>query len=217
MLVNELRERVFVFPIPDGAKSFDYEIQDSTLGAGYATIVGYFMDGNGGQVMIPKRGGKWDPHLALLTSKERMLTRATQQRFDDAGVEGWRVTGPAILRWFIDGWKAAGGKTRFPLPASICFHDGDATPLPHAKPARAEPIETEASPQYRGPRRLVCTQEGSSKFWEGSVRDLRLVVSWGKIETKGQTRITAFSTRRGAIRELESLILQKLRKGYVEG
>jgi hypothetical protein len=135
-LIKELRERVFVFPIPAGAKSLDYEIQDTTLGAGDATILGYFMDGNGGQVMIPKPGGKWDPYIPLLTSKEHMLPRTVAQQFDDAGVETWKVSGPAILRWFIDGWKAAGGKTRFPLPASVSFHDDDPTPLPSASSTR---------------------------------------------------------------------------------
>jgi hypothetical protein len=113
-LVEELRERIFVFPFPDGAKSLDFEIFEDTLdGAeGSPAIAGYFMDGNGGQVNIPKRGGRFEPYIEVLTSRQPLLTLPsnTYQRFEDAGVEGWRIHRPMIPRWFIDAWKAAGGK-----------------------------------------------------------------------------------------------------------
>lgn len=46
-LVKELRERVFVFPVPQGATSLDFEVSQAVDGV---PVRGYFMDDNAGQV-----------------------------------------------------------------------------------------------------------------------------------------------------------------------
>jgi predicted DNA-binding WGR domain protein len=208
-LVRELREHVFVFPIPEHAKSLDYEILDTAFG-GKPSIAGYFMDGDGGQIWIPKRGGP-APYVALRTSEKRLLAASVARRFEDAGVDTMEINGSAIRRWFIDGWKAAGGRTRFHLLASICFHDGDPTPLPNAAPAR---LRRRKPTQFRV-HRLKNRRIG--KFWEGQIRGVEIVVFSGMIDGRYSKKVQVFSTTAIANDELEALLQEKLREGYVEG
>src|SRR5579871_2092270 len=64
--------------------------------------------------------------------------------------------------------------------------------------------------------RLTCTEDGSSKFWEGTVEGASLTVFFGKIGTKGQTKTKEFPSAEKAQAELAKLIKEKLGKGYVE-
>jgi predicted DNA-binding WGR domain protein len=208
-LIQELREHVFVFPAPERAKSLDYEILDTGFG-GKPSIAGYFMDGNGGQIWIPKRGGP-APYVALRTSEKRLLAGSVVRRFEDAGVDTMEINGAAIRLWFIEGWKAAGGKTRFPLLASICFHDGDPTPLPNAAPAR---LRREKPAQFRI-HRLKNRRIG--KFWEGQIRGVEITVFAGAIDGKYAKTVNVFSTEAVASDALAALLKEKLREGYVEG
>ncbi|MBL9203465.1 MAG: WGR domain-containing protein [Opitutaceae bacterium] len=66
------------------------------------------------------------------------------------------------------------------------------------------------------PRHFICTEEGTSKFWEVTVLDAQLTVRFGRLGTKGQTQTKAFSTAEAAWREREKLIRSKLAKGYAE-
>lgn len=61
-------------------------------------------------------------------------------------------------------------------------------------------------------------QEGTShKFWEVSVEGDTLVVRFGKVGTQGQTQTKPFESEDVAQQACEKLVLEKLRKGYVEG
>jgi predicted DNA-binding WGR domain protein len=58
--------------------------------------------------------------------------------------------------------------------------------------------------------------EKSSKFWEVEVKDKNIVISFGRIGTKGQKKTKTMASHGEAKREAEKLITQKIKKGYVE-
>jgi len=133
-LIEDLQQRVFVYPFPEGTKSLDYEIHFQTL-SGAMPLTGYLMDGHRGQVMLPGTGG--EPVLArnidVLPSVRPVIPWSMIEPFDDAAVEMLDIHAELLRGWFLEAWTAAGGKQRFRLPASISFHDDDEpTPLPNA-------------------------------------------------------------------------------------
>jgi predicted DNA-binding WGR domain protein len=65
-------------------------------------------------------------------------------------------------------------------------------------------------------RRLVCTEDGANKFWEGVVEGSTLTTRWGKVGTAGQTKAKAFASAEAAQHELDKLVREKTGKGYVE-
>jgi predicted DNA-binding WGR domain protein len=64
--------------------------------------------------------------------------------------------------------------------------------------------------------RYVCTEDGSSKFWEVSLTDTELTVRFGRIGTKGQSQTRTFTTAEAAQHEQSKLIRSKVAKGYTE-
>jgi predicted DNA-binding WGR domain protein len=68
----------------------------------------------------------------------------------------------------------------------------------------------------RGMRRFEMREGGSSKFWEIEVEGRELTVKFGKIGTTGQTKTKKFDKPAAAEKEAESLVREKLGKGYVE-
>jgi predicted DNA-binding WGR domain protein len=62
--------------------------------------------------------------------------------------------------------------------------------------------------------RLVCTENGANKFWEGSVDGRSLRVRFGRIGTAGQSKSKELATPEAAERELARLVAEKQRKGY---
>ncbi|MEO6452622.1 MAG: AAA domain-containing protein [Ginsengibacter sp.] len=66
-------------------------------------------------------------------------------------------------------------------------------------------------------KKLTCTENGSQKFWEGAIDINKLVVRFGKIGTRGQTKVKTFPDYETANKELEKLVREKLGKGYVVG
>ena len=65
-------------------------------------------------------------------------------------------------------------------------------------------------------RALVYRAGGSDKFWRAAVRGAELTVSYGRTGSTGQTLVKAFDSAERAVREMEKLVAEKLRKGYVE-
>lgn len=122
-LVADLRRRVFPYPFPPGTKELAFEL--FFLGLDEEMLVGYLMDGNNGQVMVAGEGGTrvLAPNLQVLPKKQPLVPRRTLERFD-ALEDGVEIHVPLVRRWFIEAWKEAGGRERFPLPASIQYHDG---------------------------------------------------------------------------------------------
>jgi predicted DNA-binding WGR domain protein len=64
--------------------------------------------------------------------------------------------------------------------------------------------------------RLTCTEDGASKFWEGSVAGSELTTRWGKLGTSGQSATKSFASADAADKELAKLVKQKRGKGYVD-
>lgn len=64
--------------------------------------------------------------------------------------------------------------------------------------------------------RLELIEGKSEKFWEAKVVGKQLVVAWGRIGTKGQSKKWPFATPAAAKAEYTKLVAQKKRKGYSE-
>ena len=123
VLVADLQRRVFSYPFPPGTKELAFEL--FFLGLDEEMLVGYLMDGDNGQVMIASKGGTrvLAPNLEVLPKKKPLVPRRALERFD-ALEDGVEIHVPLVRRWFIEAWKQAGGRERFPLRASIQYHDG---------------------------------------------------------------------------------------------
>ncbi len=65
-------------------------------------------------------------------------------------------------------------------------------------------------------RSLRFEQGGSRKFWCATLRGTELSVSYGRIGSTGQTNLKQFESAERARREMDKLVAEKLRKGYVE-
>jgi|LWDU01.1.fsa_nt_gi predicted DNA-binding WGR domain protein len=60
------------------------------------------------------------------------------------------------------------------------------------------------------------TDSKSAKFWEVEQQDSVVKLRWGKIGTNGQSKIKELDSQEDAKKEVERLIKQKTKKGYVE-
>jgi predicted DNA-binding WGR domain protein len=98
--------------------------------------------------------------------------------------------------------------------------DGNEVVVPASVPSRmavtVPPVARDTSRAPSVPRRFICTEEGSSKFWEVVVNGSELTVRFGRIGTKGQSQAKVFTTPEAALREQEKLIRSKVGKGYTE-
>ncbi len=96
-----------------------------------------------------------------------------------------------------------------------------AAPLQPATPAAlkpAKPVSSSAdspSTPLVG-RRFECIEGTARKFWIVAVEGTDLVVHYGRIGTRGQTKRKPFPATADAERERAKLIHEKLAKGYVE-
>ncbi|HEY0491485.1 MAG TPA: AAA domain-containing protein [Telluria sp.] len=137
---------------------------------------------------------------------------------------GWRVLdipgkdwldNPAAVLQRIEGMLSAGEDRALeemvdPLP-------------PVAQPAQA--AATEVAPAAEAAtstaagelvRSLHFEQGSSRKFWRAALRGNELTVSYGRIGSNGQSLLKQFDTPERAMREMEKLVDEKLRKGYLE-
>lgn len=64
-------------------------------------------------------------------------------------------------------------------------------------------------------RHFEFRDDASSKFWEIEQRGAEHVVCFGRIGTAGQTRTKAFASLEAAAADVEQLVAEKTRKGYV--
>jgi predicted DNA-binding WGR domain protein/very-short-patch-repair endonuclease len=89
-------------------------------------------------------------------------------------------------------------------------------PEPEVEPAAVE-VEPPPATEAAIPMREFTFGEGNSnKFWRIGVAEAEVVVSFGRIGTKGQTLIKSLDSPERAEREAQKLIAEKLRKGYQE-
>jgi predicted DNA-binding WGR domain protein/DNA polymerase III delta prime subunit len=135
---------------------------------------------------------------------------------------------PAILRSF--GWKVLPvyAKDWLHQPKKVIQQIMRALKEDTGHPAAGAGIETmapltpfrpEAGPT--GPydhltfRRLVQPNGNPRLFWESATDGNKLIVRWGKLGTRGQTRLKTFADEASARREAESQEKDQLQKGYL--
>lgn len=80
-----------------------------------------------------------------------------------------------------------------------------------------QPAQVAAVPGFEDIRftRLEFTDAGSHKFWEVATQDNKLVVRFGRIGSKGQVQLKTFEDAALAEKEMQQLVEDKKRKGYV--
>jgi predicted DNA-binding WGR domain protein len=65
-------------------------------------------------------------------------------------------------------------------------------------------------------RRWECTDGGSAKFWEAARAGGSVTVRFGRIGSRGQTKVTDLGSELVALSHLKKLIAEKIAKGYRE-
>lgn len=63
---------------------------------------------------------------------------------------------------------------------------------------------------------LEFNNDTSSKFWQIEVQDIQHTVTFGKINTDGQSKIKIFTTAEECLKDAEKMIKSKKAKGYAE-
>lgn len=102
------------------------------------------------------------------------------------------------------------------------FDEPTGAPIESAMPQQTSPPEglppaaTAAEATEIQTRRFQFQQGTSHKFWQISLADTELTVRFGRIGSQGQTTLKSFDSADRAEREMEKLVAEKLRKGYVE-
>lgn len=64
-------------------------------------------------------------------------------------------------------------------------------------------------------QRFELSDGSSNKFWQIAREGETLRITFGKVGSKGQTQLKTLGSEAGAIVEIETLIREKTRKGYV--
>jgi len=141
---------------------------------------------------------------------------------------------PGVLRSF--GWRVLDipGKDWLDNPGAVLQRieamlssgedralDQMVDPVPLARPPVPARIAEEAQATAgvtpgEFARSLHFEQGASRKFWRAALRGSELTVSYGRIGSTGQSLLRQFETPERAMREMEKLVDEKLRKGYVE-
>jgi uncharacterized protein (TIGR02996 family) len=99
-----------------------------------------------------------------------------------------------------------------------------AAPAPAAKAAPAAAAEKKKAPAAakeeaapaKGARYFEFVEGSSAKFWEVSVDGKSCKTRYGKIGTAGQESTKAFGSPADAAKEMNKLVAEKTKKGYVE-
>jgi predicted DNA-binding WGR domain protein len=152
-----------------------------------------------------------DAHYANPDVLERYVSRP---RILDAF--GWRVVQVLSCDW-LHHPEAVLDRIERALRGEVLV-EADA-PL-QAEPAVEEVAEkappradTVAAPAMR---QLEFMEGSARKFWRVQQAGTDVTISFGRIGTRGQTQVKQFSSAARAAQELEKLVAEKLKKGYVE-
>ena len=81
--------------------------------------------------------------------------------------------------------------------------------------AIAEPLN-ENTPTIAQARRFEFIEGASRKFWQIDRHENEITVTFGRIGTKGQTQLKQFSNEERAVQEVDKLVAEKIKKGYIE-
>ncbi|UUZ49845.1 WGR domain-containing protein [Massilia sp. B-10] len=83
-------------------------------------------------------------------------------------------------------------------------------------PSESVPDAPQAAPVEGAARTLRFEQGTSRKFWRASVQGTELHVTYGRIGSASQNNVKQFDSAERALREMNKLVDEKLRKGYEE-
>jgi predicted DNA-binding WGR domain protein len=130
---------------------------------------------------------------------------------------GWRAMQVLSRDWFHDSQAVLDAIERALLRAPVVEEERpleeELLPEPvEVQPPAAQPVP---APEARK-RRFECTEGGSRKFWQISQQGTDVMVTFGRIGTQGQTQLKQFRNEQRAQQELQKLVGEKLKKGYVE-
>ncbi|MES2950990.1 MAG: AAA domain-containing protein [Pseudomonadota bacterium] len=99
-----------------------------------------------------------------------------------------------------------------PEEPEVCEPEATEAPEPPSAPLPLAPAAAPSSVL----KRYEFIEGDSSKFWEIGQSACEMTVRYGRIHTKGQTLSKTFSDEARAAREVQKLIAEKVKKGYVE-
>ncbi len=132
-----------------------------------------------------------------------------------------RNSGWKILQVFSKDWYEDRGKILKKILSFINGEVAEPEPAPestaviaHTEILPATEVPMEQSPTDSNCVRLICTSDNSNKFWEIKTEDQHLVITYGKVDTKGQKIIKSYESASQAEAEKARLIKQKISKGY---
>ena len=133
---------------------------------------------------------------------------------------------PATLRNF--GWKVLPvyAKDWLHQPKKVMQQITMALKQETGQPAAGEEVTAPLMPfrpetEPTGPydhlafRRFVQPTGNPGLFWESAIDGNKLIVRWGKLGTRGQTRLKTFADEASARKEAESQEKEQLQKGYL--
>ena len=165
--------------------------------------------------------------LAILLDNPADAVGDTQERyvFRPAILRsfGWRVLDVPGKDWLVDPDAVlqriesmlASGHDRA-LDVEVARPAVVPRPAPPAAPPENAADAEEAAPIQGAARTLRFEQGTSRKFWRASVLGAELHVTYGRIGSAGQSNVKQFDSAERALREMNKLVDEKLRKGYEE-
>jgi predicted DNA-binding WGR domain protein len=161
-------------------------------------------------------------HAEVLTRLERLLHGQPDDACAEAGTEAREdepaeATAPAAP--FLPPDPSRGSSPGPGVPPASATADGKPGQVP-SSPGAAAGSTAGAGPAASNPATFTRCFEflggGSRKFWEISQVGNSCTVRFGRIGTPGQTQTKTFANEARARREADSLIAEKLKKGYLE-
>jgi predicted DNA-binding WGR domain protein len=102
------------------------------------------------------------------------------------------------------------------VPAAASEFDEIAIDIEPPPPPIAVPAAGPALARGTPVRRLEFIDAASRKFWQVNREGCDVVVTFGRIGTQGQTQRKSFADEARATTEVDKLLAEKLRKGYVD-
>jgi predicted DNA-binding WGR domain protein len=138
---------------------------------------------------------------------------------------GWRVVQVLSRDWLQDPEavldrieRALRGEPVTEPEAPPSVETAEAAPAPPAVEPPLTALTATVPPAGPGPRmRQFELVEGTARrFWHIGQDGIDVVVSFGRLGTRGQTQVKPFANAQRATREVDKLIAEKLKKGYLE-
>jgi DNA ligase-1 len=84
------------------------------------------------------------------------------------------------------------------------------------KPAKTTVTVNKKESTMSKPRYFEYVEGTSSKFWEVSQSGNEMTTRWGRIGSTGQSKTKSFADEAAAAKQVEKLIAEKTREGYIE-